>query len=92
MGWASEQFLRDLARVGIYPNVPDEEKKPEIEPGKVYPNRNGKCYLCKSVDGKNATMERTTDHWTLIAHGIKLYEDGTIEWAYSTGGHWKKEE
>lgn len=51
MGWASEQFWRDLASVGIYPNVPDEEKKPGIEPGKVYLNRNGKCYLCKSVDG-----------------------------------------
>lgn len=62
-----------------------KEKKPGIEPGKVYLNRNGKCYLCKSVDGEKATMERTTDLWTLVAHGIRLYEDGTIEWAYSTG-------
>lgn len=23
MDWASEQFWRDLASVGIYPNVPD---------------------------------------------------------------------
>lgn len=69
-----------------------EEKKPGIEPRKVYLNRNEKYYLCKSVYGEKATMERTTDRWTLIAHGIRLYEDGTIEWAYSTGGHWEKED
>lgn len=92
MGWASEQFWRDLAGVGIYPNIPDEGEKPGIEPGKVYQNRNGNWYLCKKVDREDATMERIKDHWTLIAHGIKLYKDGTIEWAYSTGGHWKKED
>ena len=29
MGWASERFWKDLARLGIYPNVPDRE--PETE-------------------------------------------------------------
>lgn len=90
MNWANEQFWRDLADIGIHPNVPD--KKTEIEVGNIYRNRNGKWYLCKSVAGENATMERITDHWTLVAHGIRLYEDGTIEWNYSTGGHWKKED
>lgn len=66
------------------------EIRPEIEVGKIYQNRNGKLYLCKNIAGENATMERTTDHWTLVAHGIRLYEDGTIEWNYSTGGHWKR--
>lgn len=68
------------------------EIRPEIEVGKIYRNRNGKWYLCKSIDKGKATMERTTDHWTLVAHGIRRYEDGTIEWNYSTGGHWKKED
>ena len=33
-------------------------------------------------------MKRVKDGWTLEAHTITMYEDGTIEWDYSTGGHW----
>ena len=29
-----------------------------------------------------------SDGWSLAAHGPQIYEDGTIEWNYSTGGHW----
>lgn len=36
MGWASEQFWKDLARLGIYPNVPDRKAEPEER-------RCGKC-------------------------------------------------
>lgn len=28
----------------------------------------------------------------MTAHGICQYEDGTIEWDYSTGGHWTRSE
>uniref|UniRef100_UPI003FF0DD19 hypothetical protein n=1 Tax=Dysosmobacter welbionis TaxID=2093857 RepID=UPI003FF0DD19 len=33
-------------------------------------------------------MKRVKDGWTLEAHTITMYEDGAIEWDYSTGGHW----
>ena len=60
---------------------------PEI--GTIYLNHNGKEYLCTKVneDG-SAIMERLKDGWTLTAHGVCQYEDGTIEWDYSTGGRW----
>lgn len=63
-----------------------------LEPGKAYQNHNGSDYLCKTLqeDG-TATMERISDGWTLYAHVVRMYPDGTIEWDYSTGGHWPKE-
>lgn len=33
-------------------------------------------------------LERVSDGWTLLAHGICVYEDGSIEWDWSTWGHW----
>ena len=34
-----------------------------------------------------AYMERVKDGWSLAAHGVIQYGDGTIEWNYSTGEH-----
>lgn len=56
--------------------------------GLVYTNRNGDDYICRSVNGSDGIMERIKDSWTLVAHGIQQYGNGTIEWNYSTGGHW----
>lgn len=62
--------------------------------GQTYQNRNGEQYLCLGVhrntvlSDTTAEFERLKDRWTLIAHGIGRYADGTIEWNYSTGGHW----
>lgn len=59
------------------------------EPGTVYPNRNGVRYRCTAALSEHGgIMERVTDQWTLEAHGVQQYLDGTIEWDYSTGGHW----
>lgn len=60
--------------------------------GQLYRNRNGSDFKCIHVaPGENsATMERVTDGYTLVAHGLQRYTDGTIEWDYSTGGHWPK--
>jgi len=70
--------------------------------GEIYRNRNGSEYLCtgncsylseeqelRSLNlGEHiAYLERVKDGWTLSAHGVILYEDGTIEWNFSTGGH-----
>lgn len=57
--------------------------------GAVYRNRNGSEYRCKAtLSDHSAIMERVTDNWTIIAHGIQQYHDRSIEWNYSTGGHW----
>ena len=64
--------------------------------GQVYQNRNDRSYLCLSVEKRpllndtTAQMRRTSDGWTLTAHGLIRYEDGTIEWNYSTGGRWSE--
>ena len=66
-----------------------EKSGTTIFPGCTYTNHNGSDYLCKSIsDDNSAVMERVQDGWTLVAHGIQMYGDGTIEWDYSTGGHW----
>jgi|GEM_PF-704645 len=68
-----------------------EKNGTAIFPGCTYINHNGGDYLCISIpDEKSAVMERVKDKWTLVAHGIKMYGDGTIEWDYSTGGHWTR--
>lgn len=63
--------------------------------GRVYQNRNGQQYLCLHANHQSAPdsdaaalFQRISDGWTLTAHGILQYEDGLIEWNYSTGGHW----
>lgn len=62
--------------------------------GQTYQNRNGRQYLCMEVRKRHplcdaaAVFRRLSDGWTLTAHGIVQYEDGTIEWNYSTGGRW----
>ena len=56
--------------------------------GEVYTNRNGDQYIVKKTTYSKTIMERISDGWTLVAHVVKMYPDGTIEWDYSTGGHW----
>lgn len=70
--------------------------------GQTYINRNGGEYRCTgnmSYESKEreqralslgehwASFVRVKDGWSLTAHGVIQYADGTIEWNYSTGGH-----
>ena len=70
--------------------------------GQTYRNRDGGEYLCTdtrlyendtqkqravSLGEHVAWFKRVKDGWTLAAHGVIQYEDGTIEWNYSTGEH-----
>ena len=49
----------------------------ELTVGQVYRNRNGWDYLCLENAGPGvAVLERVSDGWTLLAHGICVYEDG----------------
>lgn len=64
------------------------------EEGVVYENRNGWRYLCTAApepDGpdQGAVMQRVKDGWTLKAHNVYQCPDGTIEWGFSTDGHWE---
>lgn len=71
-------------------------KKPEIymrgkritpEQGKIYKNKGGGTFLCIRGFGGNAIMSNTASGWTFKAHGVIQYDDGSIEWDYSTEGH-----
>ena len=35
-------------------------------------------------------MVRMSDGWSFTAHGLHQYEDGTVEWNYSTGGAFRE--
>ena len=68
------------------------KERPELiipREGTTYRNRNGKKYRCAQyINVEAAVMVREPDGWTLTAHGVRQYLDGTIEWDYSTDGHW----
>ena len=36
----------------------------------------------------SAYVRSTITGWTMIAHGTNIYEDGSIDWDFSTNGHW----
>lgn len=39
-------------------------------------------------DRPAALIRSTVTGWTMVVHGINIYEDGSIDWDFSTGGHW----
>ena len=59
---------------------------------RIYENAGGGRYRCQMPLGDrcDAWMQNTASGWTLLAHGIVRYEDGTIEWDYSTRGHFEE--
>ena len=59
--------------------------------GQVYENAGGGRYLCKAFidECEIAKMQNVKSGWTCFAHGIVRYDDDTIEWDYSTGGHFE---
>lgn len=63
------------------------------QPGEFYQNHGGGIFECiKILNSKNdgAIMQNFASGWTFMAHGIGVYEDGSIDWDYSTGGHFVK--
>ena len=59
--------------------------------GKIYENAGGGRYICLNIlnTGDGAWMQNVASGWTCRGIGIVRYEDGTIEWDYSTGGHFE---
>ena len=56
--------------------------------GVVYENEGGGMYECTSFsnDHHSALFRNVKSGWHFQAHGIGVYEDGKIDWDYSTGG------
>lgn len=60
---------------------------PKLKIGQVYTNISGVKYICTDVYGKDARFTQIDSHWTFVAHSVRMYDDGRIDWWYSTGGH-----
>ncbi len=59
----------------------------ELKHGEIYKNRGGGTFKCIGRYHADAyEMQNTATLWTFTAHVITQYQDGTIEWDYSTGG------
>lgn len=60
--------------------------------GKTYRNIGGGSYRCikSSYEPTKAIMKNVASGWTFTAHGCGIYEDGSIDWDYSTGGRFEE--
>ena len=63
--------------------------------GEVYNNRGGEEYRCVTPQWLpypvgEERMQNVKTGWTFRAHGIVQYQDGSIEWDYSTGGYFEE--
>ena len=65
-------------------------------PNAVYENEGGGTFKAVWWHGtadpteRIATMQNTRSGWTFTAHGIGIYEDGKIDWDYSTNGRFEQ--
>lgn len=66
------------------------QRRVKIIAGQRYRNHGdkdgGEKYLCLTSDQSGADMRNILSGWTFRAHCINRYEDGSIDWDYSTGG------
>lgn len=61
------------------------------EAGKTYKNQGGGTFRCLSAGtAGRAIMQNEASGWTFTANGCGLYEDGTMDWDYSTGDRFEK--
>lgn len=61
--------------------------------GDTYRNRGGGSFRCLrscAMHIHSAVMQNAASGWTFTAHGCGIYEDGTIDWDYSTGGRFEE--
>lgn len=56
-------------------------------PQQVYENAAGGSYAClASFADCSGVMINIKSGWRIMCRGIGMYDDGTIDWDYSTGG------
>ena len=62
--------------------------------GEVYTLYGGKGqkYRVLGIEGiATAKLQSVASYWTFIAHGIGRYDDGSIDWNFSSGGYFAEE-
>ena len=62
----------------------------KLQEGQIYKNRGGGMFRCLRVTQDGAIAQNIKSGWTFFAHVITVYEDRTIEWDFSTGGHFEE--
>lgn len=63
-----------------------------LQYGKTYKNKDGSSYVCVSPKPNEygCRLHNINTDWVFYAHIITMYEDGTIEWDYSSDGKFEK--
>lgn len=56
-------------------------------PGVIYHNAGGGNFLCIYVENDRVFFINVASGWVLEAHCVNLYENGSIDWNYSTNGY-----
>lgn len=79
------EILKD--RKSLVENV---QRHAQLEVGQTYTNKNGSDYKVLSGSGDTWIMRQPKSGWTFTAHVITMYDDGQIEWDYSTDGTFDK--
>lgn len=70
--------------------VENAQRHAQLEVGQTYTNKNGSDYKVLSGSGDTWIMRQPKSGWTFTAHVITMYDDGQIEWDYSTDGTFDK--
>lgn len=60
------------------------------EAGVTYRNAGGGMFRCINTNGTSGWFVNVKSGWEFYAHGCRKYFDGSIEWDYSTSGHFTK--
>ncbi len=61
------------------------------QPGTGYKNQGGGIFDCIATTEQSDVfiMRNRASGWTFNAHGVGIYEDNSIDWNYSTNGHFE---
>lgn len=61
------------------------------QPGTGYRNQGGGIFDCIAATDESDVfiMRNRASGWTLNAHGVGIYDDDSIDWNYSTDGHFE---
>lgn len=64
------------------------------QPGKVYTLKSNNSIItsifrCLEAQSGVAVMQNLASGWTFKAHGVGQYDDGEIDWDFSTRGHFE---
>ena len=61
------------------------------QPGTGYRNQGGGIFDCIAATDESDVfiMRNRASGWTLNAHGVGIYDDDSIDWKYSTDGHFE---